>query len=593
MLWILLLVCCQFRGDYWIRHIRPDFTSDFAKGIDEDIMSLFKTCAGMNMNDWSDFALERIRLPIKENGCGLRQAEDRRHGQYIGALAQSVLPLLDSKDANNNTTTGRLNIPCLIAHFGDGSFDRPLESPWGTLLTSSNNTSSNIACGLQHAWSQLTSSFQEAAEPQQLHDENCLLNQDTPNAGFYKDGSIAKSVTKAITNELEKARSDKLSKSIAESLNKDNYERWSHTACDRTSSVFLHSPPDQYGYMEDEVFQVALATYLGQPCPIMAPLVGRYFGKKGKQLDKYGANLAAAPLPGQGHSALHNHLQSLIMAMMKLGGISSDKEAANFLIDKIGEPYITNYVNHLSDGLNSRNTLHNIIPDIVARNYPTGSQRINDSGATSSAEAMFEIKTMSPCPSRYSYSTSTTTPADRKAKWVVSDYDKRFKKLDVLFASDVVGDGRGGIVGPFEAAQRRFYRGQVIPLIFGAFGDINEDADKIIRRLAREAASGDDGMTISPLVNTDRKGGAYPIMLQQFRRIVGVGIVRGQAKHKLARLHYVRETAAEAAAVCKSHHSDNRWKPSQNGRASWYSQHVPEGYGTFEQFRNGYDFRVP
>ena len=111
--------------------------------------------------------------------------------------------------------------------------------------------------------------------------------------------------------------------------------------------------------------------------------------------------------------------------------------------------------------------------------------------------------------------------------------------------------------------------------------------------MAREAASGDDGMTTSPLVNTDRKGGAYAIMLQQFRRVIGVGIVRGQAKHKLARLHYVRETAAEAADVCKTHHSDNRWKPSQNGRASWYSQHVPEGYGTFEQFRNGYDFRVP
>ena len=82
-------------------------------------------------------------------------------------------------------------------------------------------------------------------------------------------------------------------------------------------------------------------------------------------------------------------------------------------------------------------------------------------------------------------------------------------------------------------------------------------------------------------------------MLQQFRRAIRVGIVWGQAKHKLARLHYVRETAAEAADVCETHHSDNRWKPSQNGRASWYSQHVPEGYGTFEQFRNGYDFRVP
>jgi hypothetical protein len=56
-------------------------------------------------------------------------------------------------------------------------------------------------------------------------------------------------------------------------------------------------------------------------------------------------------------------------------------------------------------------------------------------------------------------------------------------------------------------------------------------------------------MTISPLVNTDRKGGAYAIMLQQFRRAIGVGIVWGQAKHKLARLHYVRETAAEAALM--------------------------------------------
>ena len=30
----------------------------------------------------------------------------------------------------------------------------------------------------------------------------------------------------------------------------------------------------------------------------------------------------------------------------------------------------------------------------------------------------------------------------------------------------------------------------------------------------------------------------------------------------------------------------------QSGRASWFSQHVPEGYWTFEQFRNGYGFCV-
>ena len=134
-------------------------------------------------------------------------------------------PLLDSKDANNNTTPGRLNIQCLTDHFGEGSFDRPLNAPWGTLLTSSNNPSSNIACGLQYAWSQLKSSFQDAAEPQQLLNENCLLNQDTSIAGFYSDGSVAKSVTKALTNELEKARSDKLGKNIAESLGREKLRK--------------------------------------------------------------------------------------------------------------------------------------------------------------------------------------------------------------------------------------------------------------------------------------------------------------------------------------------------------------------------------
>ena len=52
---------------------------------------------------------------------------------------------------------------------------------------------------------------------------------------------------------------------------------------------------------------------------------------------------------------------------------------------------------------------------------------------------------------------------------------------------------------------------------FGLRVRIGEDFEKTVKLLAREAASGDVGMSISPLVNTDRKGGAYPIMLQQFR----------------------------------------------------------------------------
>ena len=114
----------------------------------------------------------------------------------------------------------------------------------------------------------------------------------------------------------------------------------------------------------------------------------------------------------------------------------------------------------------------------------------------------------------------------------------------------------------------------------------------MIKTLAREAASGDHGMTISSLVKTDRKGGAFPVMLKQFRRAIGVAIVRGNANLKLARLYYVRATAEEAAATCGANHSNNKWRPGQNSGASWFTEHVPEGYGAFEQFRNGHNFSM-
>ena len=64
----------------------------------------------------------------------------------------------------------------------------------------------------------------------------------------------------------------------------------------------------------------------------------------------------------------------------------------------------------------------------------------------------------------------------------------------------------------------------------------------------------DDGMAISPLVNMDRKGGAYVIMLQQFKRAVVVAILRGNTRCKMTRLHYVRETIDEGVVALVTAH---------------------------------------
>ena len=69
MLWLLVSGCLQFKPDYWLRHIRPDWTTDFASGVDESIHELVQMCMGINTNtSWSDIAKERARLPVRERG---------------------------------------------------------------------------------------------------------------------------------------------------------------------------------------------------------------------------------------------------------------------------------------------------------------------------------------------------------------------------------------------------------------------------------------------------------------------------------------------------------------------------------------------
>eukprot|EP00956_Cyclotella_meneghiniana_P026487 scaffold57386_cov66-Cyclotella_meneghiniana.AAC.8 len=46
-------------------------------------------------------------IPFK--GCGLREAMDRRFGQYMGAEVQSIFPLIDRKAADQ-TTIGSLSL---------------------------------------------------------------------------------------------------------------------------------------------------------------------------------------------------------------------------------------------------------------------------------------------------------------------------------------------------------------------------------------------------------------------------------------------------------------------------------------------------
>jgi hypothetical protein len=117
--------------------------------------------------------------------------------------------------------------------------------------------------------------------------------------------------------------------------------------------------------------------------------------------------------------------------------------------------------------LNASKRLRTHVINPHAFNFPTGGQQINDSGATSAAEEFFEIKTFTACKSQYIHNNTNLRPVDPLAHEVLLSYDQKFKKLDCLFAADVVDDGTSEVVGPFEAAKKRFIRGAVIPICAG------------------------------------------------------------------------------------------------------------------------------
>eukprot|EP00956_Cyclotella_meneghiniana_P020255 scaffold35458_cov37-Cyclotella_meneghiniana.AAC.4 len=179
---------------------------------------------------------------------------------------------------------------------------------------------------------------------------------------------------------------------------------------------------------------------------------------------------------------------------MVLALFESERRATDILNTEKGFAVHISPLSHTS----ARNSPHAIVPDILAHEYPAGRQRINDSGASLSDDAFFEVKSYQPNNTRLDHNNKETKPADRRANEVLNQYSTKLKGLDKQYAADIVGNGDNGIVGPFESAQKRFIGGQVIPLVVGPFGEIHKDFEKVLETLARLAAAGEDGMSISP-----------------------------------------------------------------------------------------------
>ena len=171
------------------------------------------------------------------------------------------------------------------------------------------------------------------------------------------------------------------------------------------------------------------------------------------------------------------------------------------------------------------------------------------------------MKTITACPTRYNF--AQTKAVESRAAGIKSEYVRKVKRIDQVFAPNVTGDINDGASGPSQNAYSTFCRGRVIPLVIGAHGKTNKDFQEVLKVCARMAAARGDAAHNSPIFETEAKGGAHSVTLHLCRRAIAGAVARGLSLHKRTRLHFVRGSRGETARVAEE--AKNRF---ETGRCS-------------------------
>ena len=345
-------------------------TGDFCDVVDAEVMTIINIVASADVaEDYSDVALKRLRLPIRNRGMGFRSLANRADSQIIGGIFHDgFTALIDRKDKDGNCWAGRLVIQPVVDALGEGSFDAGSKTPWQTLI----DCNSQYGSILQIAWAKYSHFYQEAGLDRSEGGEDMLIAQPVELAGFYPDGRHPKKVTKAITDEVEDAIFQILDQEMRDRP-ADDPERWAWQNIDKISGLALENVPDSVGWLPNDAVVDTFASYMGQPWPGAREHRGNFFGKNGEELDEYGHNLASARLPGVGFRLLHNNVTSLMVDIMREAGFLTDKEAWNMFHGKVPSPWINQYSTAINRERGDRRVGSDrrrcIVPDIICYNF--------------------------------------------------------------------------------------------------------------------------------------------------------------------------------------------------------------------------------
>jgi len=122
-LWLLILNCLQFKGNYFVRNIPPQFTEEFCTTLDSAIDKLMGQCFSLKNEELSTFNKIRVHLTIRLGGLGVRVLTHVRYAEFIGGVMDGIPPLLPQHH-DDGELHGKLN-KLYVEHWIGGNSHPP------------------------------------------------------------------------------------------------------------------------------------------------------------------------------------------------------------------------------------------------------------------------------------------------------------------------------------------------------------------------------------------------------------------------------------------------------------------------------------
>ena len=555
--------------DYWIRHKSPAVTDEFCRIVDKGLDDLVEKCLKFNFESFTDFTKERIRLPIKLKGLGLRNSTERRYSHYMGAIMSSIITIVGRKCSDGLKLKGKVNEDLLKDWLGENPFDGT-KAPWEILYTKGDESA--IGKGVRMSWKHLCDMLRSIKGDDVDEEERRILHGDEDYAGFQKDEDnltvFEGSLTRRITEIIERARYESLSKKIKSGQvtgSTTAFERLSFYHSDTFSTQFLQALPTKIGITPNDVFSVGIHNLLGQPCPLLQCFKNKphYIGRKGKVVDEYGLNVSNAMLVGGDYFRNHSYLQNLFCDMLRKAKLYHVKEPHNIFATKLDEVTLQNYIN--------ADEKDKIRSDIIAYNMP---KKVKGFGEDKQHEIL-EVKTkrVESNFSQYCHLKPNKKAVEKRDQQIRTEYKRKARKLDENYARE---EG----ATPFQEALQSFGGGGIRPLVIGAYGEVNDETYLLLKDCAAIAAQNPDVANMSPTTTSQHgSNNLYQILLRQFRQALGCMATRLNAELIIRRIHYIRPTK-EAAIQVASHGlpKGQFWEHSP----SWFNcQENEDAYNAF------------